>query len=211
MRSLFRGFCVPLLMLLITSSTPGEDGPSFPEQSLRGKSYKPKKRKIARDLSNWDVLDQLEGKIRAVRVFGFDPYNSGKPLDFESKDALVLRTIEYTAHASSAVRPAVSDLRTPYGSGADGAYLGIMKLDTADGPLIIGVSRIGFFLGVWDGSVRQTFFSWGLAKQVDDLLFNATGKHLEAEHFEALSGEERIKVGKKAYEDARRPPKGEKK
>jgi hypothetical protein len=50
------------------------------------------------------------------------------------------------------------------------------------------------------GLVKRRAF----AKQIDELLFRTTGKHLAKDDFEALSGEAVINRSKKRYEDTRR-------
>jgi hypothetical protein len=176
-----------------------------PPSDLRGEGYKPAKRpKLPGDLANWDALYLLDDDVQRVRLVGFIPYNAGSPVDAEFKDAIVLRTIQDGLWPGSATRPAVSDISKSGGAAGIGAYLGVLEVKTKKERLIVGVSRVGFFLGVYHGSSRQQFHSWILAKQTDELLFKATGKHLEKDVFEALSGEAVINRSKKRYEDIRR-------
>jgi hypothetical protein len=79
----------------------------------------------------------------------------------------------------------------------------VLEITTKQRKLIIGVSHIGFFMGTWHGNFRQVFKSWMLAKQIDDLLFKATGSHLTKMQFETLSGLGWIEYNRKKYHGLR--------
>ncbi|OHB73864.1 MAG: hypothetical protein A2V70_11425 [Planctomycetes bacterium RBG_13_63_9] len=160
--------------------------------------------KIPDDISDWDSIDFPEmGTVRELRVYGFRELNSGKTLDLRSSDPIVFKTVEGCLRGGFPLRPAFSDIGVSTTADLGIDHLGILQITTREEKVIIGVSETKFYLGTWHGSNRQAFYSWGLAKQVDDLLFEATGKHLEKKHFEALSGEEIIRENKRLYEGIR--------
>ena len=156
----------------------GSRPPTNPE--FHGESYHPKKQDIhiPSDIANWSLLSFKNGEIKKIRMVGFDGYNGGKPLDVVSDDRIDLETCEYALHQAAVLRLGIPDFGRGGGGVGGGAHLGVIQVDTGKRKMIVGVSMAGFFLNTFHGSSRQTFYSWALAKQVDDLLFKATKKQL---------------------------------
>ena len=149
-------------------------------------------------------------EIKVIRLYGFREYQKEKSystIDFKTKDRAIAKALQVSVHESAALRPTISDIGKTGGGGGAGAghYIGILEIETPKRKVIIGVLQSGFQLGTWLGTGRQLFFSWGLAKVVDELLFKATGKHLRKEHFGELSGENFIARSRKYWEEARHP------
>lgn len=163
-------------------------GSQPPPRALRGHAFSPKIEKLPADLADWAEAGKLadDSIIKKVRIYGFDQYNDGKPLDIVVTDQVVLTTCAWALGALA--RPAMSEFDPSTGGIGQGAHLGVIQIVGKDRTLVIGVSQKCFFMGIWHGSFRQSFFSWILAKQVDDLLFRATNQHLTKKQFDALSG-----------------------
>jgi len=93
----------------------------------------------------------------------------------------------------------------------DGSYegtygvgnIGTIWITATDGKFMLGVNFCGFALNARDADNNNSFFSWLLAKQLDQLLFEQTGKHLPERIFDGLSGEYKYKMQKMWWEKHR--------
>jgi hypothetical protein len=173
----------------------------IPPDELMGISFSPPKERILEGgIADWGHLHLEDGEVKEVRLMGFAQYTKGRPINVASKDTFVLRLMESAGW--TATRKCVSDVATPVGaSGCCIGQLGLLQVKLKDETFIIGVSTECFYLDRWYGSDRSRFYCWGLAKLVDEILHNETGKHLEAEVFAELSGEARLQRSKKDFEE----------
>lgn len=74
------------------------------------------------------------------------------------------------------------------GFGCGGAF-GVLKVSATDGDFEIGISLAGFLIDADEGpDVRNIFFSWALANELDDIWHNHTGKHFPEDLVKTLSG-----------------------
>lgn len=186
----------------------------LPPEELRGKNYVPDDVKFDLEtrggefplLANWDVVG-TEDKLKKVRFYGFVMYNDNKPIDWETDDPVIVSTIARVFEQGFGLlrRKPQSDVGHSFGAAGRGAHRGVIALEYEnERTLILGVSHHCFFLGIYHGNNLQAFESWILAKQLDDVIFELTGKHLEDECFQRLSGEHFMNRQKTAYSEIRK-------
>ena len=113
----------------------------------------------------------------------------------ESGDSKVTKAL--TFGLDTPLRVAFPD--GPGGQGPGGYKIGKMIVTTTKDVFPVAITTGGFALGdEWE--IQKVFFSWAVAKQIDDLLFARTGRRLPRDLFRHLSGESRIDAQKEAYE-----------
>jgi hypothetical protein len=78
--------------------------------------------------------------------------------------------------------------------------LGYMVITTTKDEFLIGIHTNAFTFQSKDYVYYRAMYSWGLAKVVDDLVYQGTKKHLPGSVMESLSGEYNIKGAKSFYE-----------
>lgn len=148
-------------------------------------------RAIPFDQSDWDLLNTEKGVVRIV-LSGFARFNGGTPIEpVEVVDPMILADI-----GSRCFRNAVSDLGDEVTVHFSNSAIGRLELELSDGQRVrIGVTGHGFVLGYDQGTIRQEFFSPGLASSVSQCLPDpvavkflsgfadrVAGKGLSAEH-----------------------------
>jgi len=84
-----------------------------------------------------------------------------------------------------------------------GGNIGTMWIITTDGKFMLGINQRGFALNARSADNHNSFFSWLLTKQLDELLVEHTGKHMPQIIFDGLSGEYKYKMEKKWWENHR--------
>lgn len=110
----------------------------------------------------------------------------------ETSDAVVLEAIRTFLY--NPMRKSMS-----YG-GACGSWCAVGKIvvTTSERSFTIIVTNVGFMLGT-EVTDEARFYSWGLAKYVDDVLFEQTGRHIPKELFGSMSGELIIQGHQEVY------------
>ncbi len=203
-------FCifVAIVMTSVYSAPPGES-PRMrytlpPKEAALGVAYSPNVlidgKPIGPGLADWGARDESGHlDIQEIRLVGFPVLNEGYRLDWVTKDKRNIDVVESCFTKGYMQRPPVSDLSQERGSTGYGTHLGIIIIKLPKRSLIVGVGYNTFYLGSWHGTPYQMFSSWTLAKQLDDMLFEATGNHLKYSYFSDLSGESTIRRQKKAY------------
>jgi hypothetical protein len=178
------------------------------KREVMGGNYRPGAIELEPELADWDLLGfdfsnfyKNEFIVRSTRFCGFGHYFNGRCLDWSTTNASVLKNVRCGLHKGYVRRPCVSDLSKERGQVGPGGHLGVLVIKSERAPLVIGVSQVGFYLGCFHGTTHQEFYSWVLAKTVDEQLFKLSGKHLEEETFSHLSGEDFVKKGKAFFED----------
>jgi hypothetical protein len=94
------------------------------------------------------------------------------------------------------------------GSGGGGGALATLHVETTNRSFDVLITMVGFALGGPMAQPHNVFFSWTLAKHLDDFYFEKTGKRFDKVFFETLSGERKIKLSKKFYSEIMRERKG---
>ena len=92
--------------------------------------------------------------------------------------------------------------------GGDANAYGTIYVKTKSGTFYIGMTPLGFTLNSDMYTTANCFWSWGLAKHIDDLLFENTGKRLPENAFMTFSGEGEIESSKERYHEYLREIKG---
>jgi hypothetical protein len=148
-------------------------------------------RAIPFDQSDWDLLNGEKDVVRIV-LSGFARLNGGTPIEpVEVVDPMILADI-----SSRCFRNAVSDLGDEVTIHFSNSAIGRLELELSDGKRVrIGVTGHGFVLGYDQGTIRQEFYSPGLASSVSQCLPDpvavqflsgfaerVAGKGLSAEH-----------------------------
>jgi hypothetical protein len=88
-------------------------------------------------------------------------------------------------------------------------YIGKVEVTTTKESYYVGICTIGFTLNSEIPLDDRVFFSWGLAKLIDDMLVEQTKEHLPERLFERLSGKTQSDGDKRFYEGYFRTKKGE--
>jgi hypothetical protein len=120
------------------------------------------------------------------------------------------KRFEYQTGEPSVVEVMTSSLDLPlrracpdhegFGFGVGHYSLGTMIVTTTKDQFVVGITDGGFALGSSDWTIQNVFYSWGVARQIDDVLFEETAKRLPLDVFQALSGESFILTHKRMYE-----------
>lgn len=156
----------------------------------------------------WELLSSFgEGYTRITKLkfvlFKMDalPWarwaRRDKEFVHETKDPKVLQLAE--DFLTTPLRIAKVDGSTLIGPGD--YYLGKVEVTTTEGAFFVGVFARGFSLESTIPVQQNTFFSWGLAKLIDDALFHERKEHLRDVMFDALSGQGSIDSHKYRYEE----------
>lgn len=168
---------------------------------------------------DWSVTFPPSGKITKVVVVlhEMEPYPGGikesKWLNYETKNELVLQTIQ--TGLKLPLRLGIPDEAGWHAGPAINLSVGHIEIFMDDkSSFIVGMTWTGFALGEKEYRAQNVFFSWALAKQVDDLMFQENKKHLPKWLFDNLSGEAEVRSSKHKYyllrkklqnEDSERP------
>lgn len=193
------------------------DSPDYPPEEMQGSSFLPEddSERIASlpkderitytekpyflpmGLSDWERFRQLEEhKIESIRIFISGGRIPGKIIDGDDyadvtiKDPQFCRVFSIALQPRYILRTPCSDFGRSFGGYGSGAALGVMKVHYKDvkKPLIIGIAKIGFYLDVWYGSERQTFYSKALAVAVDQALRKYSNLRMPQEYLARQSG-----------------------
>jgi len=143
---------------------------------------------LSRDLSDWEQLEFLtQHKLKKVRIFMIG--DKDKYIDVTLKDSKVCKKIATALDPRYIFRPAVSDIGRIVGGYGGGASLGVLQLHFKGVklPVIIGVAKIGFYLGKMHGSNRQLFNSKALAVALSQVLKQHTEYRVSTEVIEKQS------------------------
>ena len=97
------------------------------------------------------------------------------------------------------LRAAVPNGFATFSSGAD--CVGRVEITKTRESFFVGVCTSGFTLNTESDFQDRVFFSWGLAKLVDDMLFQTRKEHLPGKLFDHLSGQLRSEADKRRYEE----------
>ena len=89
----------------------------------------------------------------------------------------------------------------PSVSGPGNYCVGRVEVTTSKSNFIAGISTSGFLMDTEIPMSRNAFFTWGLAKLMDEALFQQTKEHLPAELMSHLSGQNCIDYEKSIYEE----------
>jgi len=161
-----------------------------------------------------DFTDPGSRRITSLRIVLPEkektPFGSGiagdKRVVYTTTDATVMRAME--RFLCWPMRHAVQD--DVYGGPGSAFCVGEVHVRTTTDKLLVGISLAGFALEGREANLQNTFYSWGLAKYVDDILFEKTHLHLPEDLFRTLSGEAVILHEKSRYRQMRAETKGEK-
>lgn len=192
------------------------DGPGATESPGRNDQPRPAKTDetstsaYERPRIKWELLDFLSGPsspsyraVKSVCIIEFkdawnNPLSANTPIKerIKSDDPLVMkRTARGLCFAERSV---LSDLAPKYFA-MDNVAWGILRVTATDGEFDIFIYRDKFAVDfVGDG--RSSFWSWTLARVVQDLYFRKTGKHLDQTMLDSLSGELSIRSAEQEYE-----------
>lgn len=131
-------------------------------------------------------------------VFGKRGVAGESPLRYESQDPDFLNIMH--TFLWMPLRPAFPDtMKGGIGGGDITFLLGEMTVTTGEDQFVVVITSKGFTLGRSSDLLRHRFHSWGLAKLIDDILFEQNQVRLPAEVFSILSGESHIAYHKRRY------------
>lgn len=162
-------------------------------------------------LSDWDLLSfEPTGPKQLLRVdVSLLPEGEFHPISVAGKKGLQA-TIEDAPRlgylAGSLDRPLriAYPERTDMWEGSGWAYtVGEVKIVRRDKTFNIGISRAGFLLESAAYAPQNAFFSWGLARVIDDELFKQHKIRLPNDVFDSLSGQSHIDSDKYRYGTSR--------
>ena len=215
-RSFITGLSAVLLGFLLFSNTFGQFGAPPEGKKLTKEEAAKVKQLRAKGLLDFELKlsdlmlaeKETDGKITKITLERFHEH----PVYAYRKEGTIQATTTDPAHLAC-VQKCLSDsyVMRPYyhpysGMGFGGAYVsGTLKIYTEKKTLTILLTPIGFQCGE-KGPLRQSlFYSWTLAKVVDDMITEATEQkqHLSRRLFSALSGESVIDVNKQIYWETR--------
>lgn len=141
------------------------------------------------DLSDWEQFDfHEERKIESVRIFILGKRKDR--IDIIIKNPVTCKKFQLVLHSSYMFRPAVSDIGRSFGATGVGAMHGVLQVrfKGIEKPIIIGIAKMGFWLGRSYGTHRQTFYSKGLAVVLDQALKKHTEYKMPKNIVEDQSG-----------------------
>jgi hypothetical protein len=220
----FQKFTLLLILVLSYFYVAPQDDDFFPPNSMRGSEFVPPNDKAqleslgVRDryqyyegylplkLSDWERLKRLgqEGELDSVDIYGFQKIAEGKKVDANIQTQPMLRQFKAGISENYVMRLGESDIGRGGGGWGGGTYLGILKFNFKHGEaIIIGVGHTSFFLDVWYGSNRQSFFSRPLAEALNRWLISQ-GIELPKNDYDNLSGLSRM-VLPKEFESEQTP------
>ena len=154
--------------------------------------------------------EETAGEVKSVSIEAFNEdltvvHTAKNSLYAMSTDAALIAIVSKVCSRDYLLRP----LSPPgAGMGMGGNYVvGTLKIHTAERTVVISITEIGFCLeGVESADLRQrVFYSWALAKVLDDMVAEATGnrKRLSRALFRGLSGESVVDMNRRVYWNAR--------
>ena len=154
------------------------DGPTDTDQLDSANDVKGLKKVeiyIPIDQGDWDRIAQIEfdeASLSSIRLYGFSTAENRDPIDVTFEDESTLMKFKAALSTDRLLRKAMSDIGRTGGAVGIGAFRGIMRVNIQgeQEPLIIGVGQAGFYLDVYYGSDRQTFFGRALALTLAEAL-----------------------------------------
>jgi hypothetical protein len=207
-------FCLLGMSLVHPSAVVGQfrqSGPATPGeheqyQKVLWKNHRELETKM-RDL----ILDEDDSQIEKVTLEGFNedlsaPHDANNTLSTSTTDPALLAIVANACSRDGLLRP----LSPPgAGMGIGGSYVvGTLRIRTTKHIVVILVTMVGFCFE--DGNSpdlrHKLFYSWALAKVLDDMLAEATSNkgHISHTLFTRLSGESVIDRNRRVYWDARK-------
>ena len=149
----------------------------------------------------WKLLD-FHGKRKVTRIrlvffkFNENDFDGHRVLpdllDITSADSEVIRVIQMGL--DHATRPAAE--RDGFGAGGDWP-IGQLQVCTTNEVIVIAIHKYAFGLHDQFVNTTNTFWSWTLAKEIEELYFHNTDHHLPDAIIEGLSGEKWVQIQKK--------------
>ena len=146
-----------------------------------------------------------ERKLTAVRLvlkgmkaspWGDTGIAGNDGIDIMLRDPMILRTIQEGFAAP--VTWGIPDDSTLHVS-APGYRVGTIQVSATDGEFEIGICTGGFFIQPQVIRMCHAFYSWPLAKQIDDVVYDETKSHLPLDVFRMLSGEWIVPAQRRQY------------
>ncbi|NQU24104.1 MAG: hypothetical protein HQ567_22705 [Candidatus Nealsonbacteria bacterium] len=169
----------------------------------------------SRPPTDWSELyfDRQKKEIREVRVVFYKeeqiPFTLHKrqPLlvaNGEGFDAVIRDPVQLRLIAKSLqFQLCIACAPTSMWGGVD-LTLGAVHVIAPPRHVLIGITTAGFVLGTRHYVTPRTFFSWGLAKTLDEALVKQGKPRMSASVFDNLSGEMRVRRAKAMYEHSRK-------
>jgi len=202
-----------IIILVITLSltakthfTSGEDLNNI-GSSLKPSYFRPTPKQVDKVLkysllADWDYyIENHPLKISSIELQGFEDFNNGKKMNFKTSKPEILDKFQSGLHPNLMTRPAISDFsKFTFTVGCDYDLTGTILINTPDKQIVLGISCYGFQLDDVAPNKLTHFHSWLLAKTVNDVITSETGKQLDKNTFDALSGIESINHQKKEYD-----------
>jgi len=162
---------------------------------------------------NWDKLRfgrviESKGEYRITKIILDIPVNReqicfGPVKGLFQDDATAFKSHEITEESKLAVlaRSFDSFFRLEqHGAVTSYGRPGKLVLVTNNGNIEIGITELGFTLGIASPSDQNTFYNWTLAKIIDDECRKQSGKGLKTKHFSVVSGQYWAESSKIQYE-----------
>jgi|GEM_PF-3110632 len=148
---------------------------------------------------SWECGIAEPGSIQRI-VFNVRAPQKGNPFSFPVSTTIEVDDTSALLRASEAARHALTravsrDTRGGFGGDASVASVKFVKEDAA---VTVYLTMAGFALDV-TAALPEVFYSWLLAKVLDDVYFIHSGHHLPPRLFSVLSGEAQIEAQKNAY------------
>lgn len=127
-----------------------------------------------------------------------DRYWINRSVNVECDDAALLGRIRFGGQIVP-LRLAWPDDGSFNLGGGHGTYLGKMHVSSPAGQFLIGLSALGFMLDTVMVDARHIFYSYMLARTIDEILLLKAGIRLPPPLMEVLSGERQIRLEKEVY------------
>lgn len=175
---------------------------------IQEENYRPKRKDIESVLSDpsmlmadWDYSQLVTPlKITAIELIGFESSNQNESLHLTVKDPKYIEMFENGLSRLWMRRAGYSDLAYyEFTFGCEGPD-GVVLLHTAEKKIVVGLNCYGFHLGSVDTTIRTAFESWIMAKAIDDILFEKTGRRLNTYTFSLASGLNNIETQQEFHE-----------
>jgi hypothetical protein len=167
---------------------------------------------VERQLSDLVLDDEDAGKVIKISLENFNEdavlVHQGKnTLSTLTQDPILLSIVQQACSPHYLLRPHTCS--TTAGGGYGGPYiLGTLKIITTKRKLNIYITGSGFQFEKGPGAnlSQRFFYSWALAKVLDDMVYEARSpnhEHISWSLFHALSGESIVDLNKEIYWEAR--------
>ncbi|MCA9041285.1 MAG: hypothetical protein KDA65_13110 [Planctomycetaceae bacterium] len=139
---------------------------------------------------DWDYyFNKSPLDIKSIEFVGFQKYNEGKPLRFKITDKKYIKMFQQGMAPAFMLRPGTSGFSTmAINYSEDTDIRDAILLNTPEGQIVVGMSDSGFQLESVFSDDTTCFYSWILAKAVDDILFEKTGMRQGESRFNRVSG-----------------------